>query len=165
MAAQAQDAPAKTEPKAKSRPVWRLVAQFEPQIEGALVSMNPRTGEVLASVGGFSFERSQFNRATQALRQPGSSFKPIVYSVAMDNGLTPPRWYGLALLLPRPLERQGLEPGQLRRRLHGAHVHPLGPGQVPQPGDRPRGQQIGMKKVVEAAQAMGFAAISCPICP
>jgi penicillin-binding protein 1A len=60
-----------------------------PEISGALVAMDPLTGRVLAMVGGFSFEQSQFNRATQALRQPGSSFKPFVYAAALDNGYTP----------------------------------------------------------------------------
>ena len=54
-----------------------------------MVAMDPLTGRVLAMVGGFSFDQSQFNRATQAYRQPGSSFKPIVYSSALDNGYTP----------------------------------------------------------------------------
>jgi penicillin-binding protein 1A len=54
-----------------------------------MVVMDPWTGRVLAMVGGFSFDQSQFNRATQAYRQPGSSFKPIVYSSALDNGYTP----------------------------------------------------------------------------
>jgi penicillin-binding protein 1A len=60
-----------------------------PQVEGALVSMDPSTGRVLALVGGWSFESSQFNRATQALRQPGSSFKPIVYLAGMAQGISP----------------------------------------------------------------------------
>jgi penicillin-binding protein 1A len=60
-----------------------------PDISGAMVVMDPHTGRVLAMVGGFSFDQSQFNRATQALRQPGSSFKPIVYATALDNGYTP----------------------------------------------------------------------------
>ena len=51
--------------------------------------MDPATGRVLAMVGGFSYDQSQFNRATQAMRQPGSSFKPIVYATALDNGYTP----------------------------------------------------------------------------
>ena len=51
--------------------------------------MDPLTGRVLAMVGGFSYDQSQFNRATQALRQPGSSFKPFVYAAALDNGYTP----------------------------------------------------------------------------
>ncbi|MEW6644143.1 MAG: penicillin-binding protein 1A [Pseudomonadota bacterium] len=60
-----------------------------PDVSGALVAMDPSTGRVQAMVGGFSFDQSQFNRATQAYRQPGSSFKPIVYSSALDNGYTP----------------------------------------------------------------------------
>jgi penicillin-binding protein 1A len=60
-----------------------------PEVSGAMVAMDPWTGRVVAMVGGFSFDQSQFNRATQAYRQPGSSFKPIVYSTAMDNGYTP----------------------------------------------------------------------------
>ncbi len=60
-----------------------------PEIGGAMVVMDPHTGRVLAMVGGFSFDESQFNRATQALRQPGSSFKPLVYATAIDNGYTP----------------------------------------------------------------------------
>jgi penicillin-binding protein 1A len=60
-----------------------------PEISGAMVVMDPRTGRVLAMVGGFSYDQSQFNRATQALRQPGSSFKPLVYAAAIDNGYTP----------------------------------------------------------------------------
>jgi len=60
-----------------------------PEIGGALVAMNPHTGRVLALAGGFSYAASEFNRATQAYRQPGSSFKPIVYAAALDNGYTP----------------------------------------------------------------------------
>ena len=60
-----------------------------PEISGAIVAMDPYTGRVLAMVGGFSFDQSKFNRATQALRQPGSSFKPFVYATALDNGYTP----------------------------------------------------------------------------
>jgi penicillin-binding protein 1A len=60
-----------------------------PEISGGMVVMDPVTGRVLALVGGFSFDQSQFDRATQAMRQPGSSFKPIVYATALDNGYTP----------------------------------------------------------------------------
>lgn len=60
-----------------------------PKVGGALVAMDPHTGRVLAMVGGFSFSHSQFNRATQAKRQPGSAFKPFVYAAALDNGYTP----------------------------------------------------------------------------
>ena len=60
-----------------------------PDVSGACVAMDPFTGRVLAMVGGFSFDQSEFNRATQAQRQPGSSFKPFVYAAALDNGYTP----------------------------------------------------------------------------
>jgi penicillin-binding protein 1A len=60
-----------------------------PEVSGGMVVMDPLTGRVLALVGGFSFDQSQFDRATQAMRQPGSSFKPFVYSAALDNGYTP----------------------------------------------------------------------------
>jgi len=70
-----------------------------PEVSGALVAMDPQTGRVLAMVGGFSYDQSQFNRATQALRQPGSSFKPLVYAAALDNGYTPS-----TVVLDAPLE-------------------------------------------------------------
>lgn len=68
---------------------WMLSLELEPEVDGAMVSIEMPSGAVVACVGGYSFERSQFNRATQAFRQPGSAFKPVVYSAAMDNGLTP----------------------------------------------------------------------------
>lgn len=67
----------------------RAALRQMPAVEGALVALDPRTGRVLAMSGGWSFERSQFNRATQALRQPGSSFKPFVYIVALERGMPP----------------------------------------------------------------------------
>ena len=60
-----------------------------PKINGAIVVMDPYTGRVLAMAGGFSFKLSEFNRATQAKRQPGSAFKPVVYAAALENGFTP----------------------------------------------------------------------------
>ena len=73
--------------------------QQPPKLEGALVAMDPHTGRVLAMVGGFSYAESEFNRATQAYRQPGSSFKPFVYAAALDNGYTP-----ASVVLDGPLE-------------------------------------------------------------
>ena len=67
---------------------FRLKLYQEPLVNGALLSMNPKTGEILAMSGGYRFDESEFNRANQALRQPGSSFKPIVYSAAIDAGFT-----------------------------------------------------------------------------
>ena len=70
-----------------------------PEISGAIVAMDPHTGRVKAMVGGFSFDKSEFNRATQALRQVGSSFKPFVYATALDNGYTPS-----SIILDEPIE-------------------------------------------------------------
>lgn len=66
---------------------WRLVQL--PTVGGAVIVMDPHTGRVLADAGGFSFAQSQFDRGIQAKRQPGSSFKPIVYATALDNGYSP----------------------------------------------------------------------------
>ncbi len=60
-----------------------------PEVNGAIIAMDPHTGRVLALSGGFSYASSQFDRAMQAMRQPGSSFKPFVYAAALDNGFTP----------------------------------------------------------------------------
>lgn len=60
-----------------------------PAVQGALVAMDPHTGRIVALVGGFSYAQSEFNRATQAYRQPGSAFKPFVYAAALDSGYTP----------------------------------------------------------------------------
>jgi penicillin-binding protein 1A len=75
------------EPLGKDGNQFRL--RQVPEVSGAMVVMDPWTGRVLALVGGFSFDQSQFDRATQALRQPGSAFKPFVYAAALDNGYTP----------------------------------------------------------------------------
>ena len=69
-----------------------------PSVNGAIVIMDPYTGRVLALSGGFSFKKSEFNRATQALRQPGSAFKPFIYALALENGYSPS-----TLILDAPL--------------------------------------------------------------
>ena len=80
--------PSTPEGRTPSRSDRMLLRQI-PQLQGALVSLDPRTGRVLALCGGWSYEASQFNRATQANRQPGSSFKPFVYLTAMEQGISP----------------------------------------------------------------------------
>lgn len=81
--------------KIKYGPRWTLYPENTyalrqlPNVEGAMVVLDPHTGRVLAMVGGFDFKRSQFNRAVQAKRQPGSAFKPFIYLAALDEGLTP----------------------------------------------------------------------------
>ncbi|MFN4287142.1 MAG: penicillin-binding protein 1A [Brevundimonas sp.] len=78
-----------------------------PAVNGALVAIEPTSGRVLAMVGGYSFGLSSFNRATQALRQPGSAFKPFVYATALENGFTP-----ASIVLDAPISYAGSRPGE-----------------------------------------------------
>ncbi|WBQ09197.1 penicillin-binding protein 1A [Hyphomonadaceae bacterium ML37] len=73
-----------------------------PEVNGGIVAMDPFTGRVLAMVGGYSFAQSQFNRAVQARRQPGSAFKPFVYAAALENGYTP-----VSIILDAPFVASG----------------------------------------------------------
>lgn len=68
--------------------ISKTIAARSPEIEGALVAMDPHSGAILSLVGGFSFQKSPFNRAIQAERQPGSNFKPFIYGAALENGFT-----------------------------------------------------------------------------
>lgn len=119
-----------------------------PLLEGALVAIDNHTGEVLAMVGGYSFSRSKFNRATQAWRQMGSTVKPILYTAAIDRGLTPttilvdePTTFdagaGQPPYQPRNYDRKFMGPLTLRRALEQSRNIPsvkviemLGPTQV-----------------------------------
>ena len=76
----------------------KFILKQVPKVNGGIVVMDPYTGRVLALSGGFSFKNSEFNRATQALRQPGSAFKPFVYALALENNYTPS-----SLVLDAPL--------------------------------------------------------------
>jgi len=68
---------------------WQLSLEQTPEIQGSILSIENRTGKVKVMVGGRDFSESQFNRAIQSRRQPGSAFKPIIYAAALDNGMTP----------------------------------------------------------------------------
>lgn len=85
---QAEETDENTVDEQQSDPVKYYQLSQLPQVSGALVAMSPDSGAILASVGGYSFKQSQFNRTTQANRQVGSNIKPFVYSAALDNGYT-----------------------------------------------------------------------------
>ena len=119
-----------------------------PAVEGAILAIDNRTGQIRAMTGGWSFERSKFNRATQAYRQVGSAFKPIVYTAAIDRGFTPasilvdaptsfPAGAGQPLYSPMNYDRKFEGPITLRRALEQSRNVPavrmmeqLGPKQV-----------------------------------
>jgi penicillin-binding protein 1A len=141
---------------AKPYPANTYALRQVPNVEGGVVVMDTQTGRVLAMSGGWSYGRSQFNRAVQAARQPGSAFKPFVYLAAMDSGLTPasvgldepfsyspgygqpvwsPKNYGGDYMGPMTLQR-ALE---LSRNLVTVRV----------------AQQVGMRKVADVAKEFG----------
>ena len=90
----------------KGRLIFSL--EQEPEVQGAVLALDPRTGYVIAMVGGSDFRRSQFNRATQAVRQPGSAFKPIIYAAALDAGYTP-----ASIIMDTPVSYQAGAPGEV----------------------------------------------------
>ncbi|MCI0999754.1 penicillin-binding protein 1A [Ochrobactrum sp. C6C9] len=130
--------------------------QQPPKLEGALVAMDPHTGRVLAMVGGFSYAESEFNRATQAYRQPGSSFKPFVYAAALDNGYTP-----ASVVLDGPLEvNQGGTLGVWAPKNYSGKF--AGPSTLRYGIEQSRNvmtvrlaQDMGMKLVAEYAERFG----------
>ncbi|GAB4281020.1 MAG: PBP1A family penicillin-binding protein [Deferrisomatales bacterium] len=93
----------------------------DPLVEGALVCLDPRTGEVLACVGGYDFARSQFNRAVQARRQPGSAIKPLIYAAAVDKGYTPATLiYDSPIVYDSPDLEEKWKPKNYSNRFYGA---------------------------------------------
>jgi penicillin-binding protein 1A len=128
-----------------------------PKVEGALVAMDPHTGRVLAMVGGWSYGKSQFNRASQAQRQPGSSFKPFIYLAALENGYTPS-----SLVLDAPIAlSQG--PGLPMWKPKNYHDTYLGPTTLRVGLEKSRNlmtvrlaQAVGMEKVADYSSRFGI---------
>jgi len=127
-----------------------------PEINGALVALDPHTGRVLAMVGGFSFDDSEFNRANQAMRQPGSAFKPVVYLAGLDSGFTPS-----TLILDAPFvidqgQGQGKwKPANYTRRFYGPTPMRVGIEKSRNLMTVRLAQTIGMEKVADYATRLG----------
>ncbi len=134
----------------------RYALRQVPEISGAIVAMDPHTGRVLAMNGGWSYQQSEFNRATQARRQPGSSFKPIVYLAALESGFTPSTMIldapividqgpGLPLWRPENYAQDFLGAATMRRGLENSrNLMTIRMAQT-----------IGMAKVAEMAGRLG----------
>jgi len=127
-----------------------------PAIQGAIVALNPHTGRVLAMSGGFDYEASQFNRATQAKRQPGSAFKPFVYLAGLDSGFTP-----ASLILDAPFvidQGKGLpkwRPANYTKKFYGPSTMRLGIQKSRNLMTVRLAQNIGMEKISEYAAKFG----------
>jgi penicillin-binding protein 1A len=132
----------------------RVALRQIPQVEGAVVALDPSTGRVLAMSGGFSFEKSWFNRATQAMRQPGSSFKPFVYVTALEMGIPPNQQ-----LLDAPFELQTAQgiwrPGNYGNNFHGWVTMRTALEKSLNLVTIRLAQEIGIDKVAETARRFG----------
>ncbi|MEX2451448.1 MAG: penicillin-binding protein 1A [Rhodospirillales bacterium] len=128
-----------------------------PEIEGGLVALDPHTGRILAMTGGYSFERNQFNRVTQAMRQPGSAFKPFVYLAALDSGYTPS-----TLILDAPFvidQGPGLpkwRPANYTKKFYGPSTMRLGIEKSRNLMTVRLAQTVGMEKVADYAKRFGI---------
>lgn len=127
-----------------------------PAVEGALVALNPHTGRVLAMAGGFAFERNQFNRAIQAARQPGSSFKPFVYLAALDSGYTPS-----SLILDAPIVMENVDgskwkPQNYSRQFYGPTTLRVGIEKSRNLMTVRLAQAIGMRKILDYGKKFGI---------
>ena len=128
-----------------------------PLVNGGIVVMDPFTGRILALSGGFSFKKSEFNRATQALRQPGSAFKPFIYALALENGYTPS-----TLILDAPLVlEQGYDLKMWKPENYGKKFY--GPSTLRMGLEKSRNlmtvriaQDLGVKKIVNFSKQLGI---------
>ncbi|HZI94136.1 MAG TPA: PBP1A family penicillin-binding protein [Patescibacteria group bacterium] len=97
-----------------------LALDQEPEVEGALLALDPRTGDIRAMAGGYDFNRSQFNRSTQAQRQCGSAFKPFIYAAAIEDGRTPSDLlFDEPTIFVDPSTRGAYQPENYERRYEG----------------------------------------------
>ena len=128
-----------------------------PTVNGAIVVMDPYTGRVLALSGGFSFKKSEFNRATQALRQPGSAFKPFIYALALENGYSPS-----TLILDAPLVlKQGTDLKMWKPENYGKKFY--GRSTLREGLEKSRNlmtvrisQDLGLSKIVDLSKNLGI---------
>ena len=128
-----------------------------PAVNGAIVAMDPYTGRVLALSGGFSFKKSEFNRATQALRQPGSAFKPFIYALALENGYSPS-----TLILDAPLVlKQGTDLKMWKPENYGKKFY--GRSTLREGLEKSRNlmtvrisQDLGLKKIINLSKNLGI---------
>ncbi|MEX2296829.1 MAG: penicillin-binding protein 1A [Dongiaceae bacterium] len=145
------------------RPALYALRQV-PEVSGAIVAMDPHTGRVLALSGGWSYQTSEFNRATQALRQPGSAFKPFVYLAALENGYTPS-----TIILDAPIvidQGPGLplwKPENYSQQFYGPSTMRLGIEKSRNLMTVRLAQAVGMLKVKEVAERFDVVSNLMPV--
>jgi len=139
------------------RGVFHVQLEQTPLVDGGLIALEPGKGAILAMVGGYDFVRSEYNRAVQAHRQPGSAFKPMIYATAMSQGMSP-----ASVILDAPvvyeqeLDEKTWKPENYGRKIHGmvslrdalAHSHNLATVRLL--------DKVGVKNVIEFAKTVGI---------
>jgi len=143
--------------KKLDRDLVHVQLEQTPHVEGGLIALEPGNGAIRAMVGGYDFGRSEYNRAVQAHRQPGSAFKPIIYATAVSQGMSP-----ASVILDAPvvyeqeLEEKTWKPENYGKKFHGmvslrdalAHSHNLATVRLL--------DKVGVKNVIEFAKAVGI---------
>jgi penicillin-binding protein 1A len=143
--------------KKLDRGVFHVQLEQTPLVDGGLIALEPGKGAILAMVGGYDFSHSEYNRAVQAHRQPGSAFKPIIYATAMNQGMSP-----ASVILDAPvvyeqeLDEKTWKPENYGRKIHGmvslrdalAHSHNLATVRLL--------DKVGVKNVIEFAKTVGI---------
>lgn len=135
----------------------QLTLEQTPIVEGGLIAIDPKSGAIRAMVGGFDFSRSEYNRAVQAHRQPGSAFKPLIYATAMGQGLSPATQILDAPVVYEQQEEDKIwKPENYGRKFHGmvslrdalAHSHNLATVRLL--------DKVGIKNVIEFSRSVGL---------
>lgn len=143
--------------KKLARDGMQLTLEQTPIVEGGLIAIDPKTGAIRAMVGGFDFSRSEYNRAVQAHRQPGSAFKPLIYATAMGQGLSPATQILDAPVVYEQEEEDKIwKPENYGRKFHGmvslrdalAHSHNLATVRLL--------DKVGIKNVIEFSRSVGL---------
>jgi penicillin-binding protein 1A len=134
----------------------QLALEQTPIVDGGLIAIDPKDGAIKAMVGGYDFSRSEYNRAVQAHRQPGSAFKPLIYATAMSQGLSPATQILDAPVVYEQEEDEKIwKPENYGRKFHGmvslrealAHSHNLATVRLL--------EKVGVKNVIEFARTVG----------
>jgi penicillin-binding protein 1A len=140
-----------------------LALQQDPLVQGALIAMEASSGHMLAMIGGYDYVASQFNRATQALRQPGSAFKPIIYAAALEAGKTPASIvYDQAIVKEDVNEQKMWKPQNYSQKYYGATTLRQGLTHSRNMVTIKLMEQIGVPAVLGAARRLG---IQSPLAP
>jgi penicillin-binding protein 1A len=134
-----------------------------PQVNGALVVIDPWTGRTLALVGGYSYSLSNFNRATQALRQPGSAFKPFVYATALENGFSPASRVMDAPITLGGRNGEAWSPENYNKKYYGALTLRRGLELSRNTMTVRLAQMVGMRKINALSQSAGATGPMAPV--